>query len=103
MISVILSVGGVANPPFFQVLGKHRNGSPGGMLRISVVQDEALRPLHFCVCVMDGGGAGVAAAGPGGGVGGIGGVGMMMAAGAGGVVGAGNGGVVRTRANASGP
>ena len=67
MISSILSLRGVANPPFFQVLGKRRDGSSAGMVRISVVQDDALRPLHFCVCVMESaagaGGLGVAAGG----------------------------------------
>lgn len=61
MISSILNLRGVADPPFFQVLGKRRDGSPGGVVQISVVQDEGLRPLHFCICVMD------AAAGAGGG------------------------------------
>lgn len=53
MISSILSLRGVANPPFFQVLGKRRDGTPGGVIQISVVQDEALRPLHFCICVVE--------------------------------------------------
>lgn len=53
MISSILSLRGVANPPFFQVLGKRRDGSPGGVVQISVVQDEAFRPLHFCIRIME--------------------------------------------------
>lgn len=53
MISSILSLRGVANPPFFQVLGKRRDGGPAGVVQISVVQDDALRPLHFCISVIE--------------------------------------------------
>lgn len=54
MISSILSLRGVANPPFFQVLGKRRDGGPAGVVQISVIHDEALRPLHFCISVIEG-------------------------------------------------
>lgn len=53
MISSILNLPGVANPSSFQVLGKRRDGSHGGVVQVSVVQDEAFRPLHFTICVLD--------------------------------------------------
>lgn len=74
MISSILSLRGVANPPFFQVLGKRRDGGPAGVVQISVVQDDALRPLHFCISVIESAaGPGATPVGPGGGGGGGGG------------------------------
>ncbi|CAM9460814.1 unnamed protein product [Sphacelaria rigidula] len=53
MISSILNLPGVANPPFFQVLGKRRDGSHGGVVQVSVVQDTTLRPLHFSICILN--------------------------------------------------
>lgn len=65
MISSILSMRGVTNAPFFQVPGKLCNGGPGGVVQISAVHDEQLRPMHFCICILDsptGGGASTSAA-----------------------------------------
>ncbi|CBN76935.1 n/a [Ectocarpus siliculosus] len=55
MISSILSMRGVTgNPPFFQVPGKIFNGNPGGgVVQISAVHDDQLRPMHFCICILD--------------------------------------------------
>ncbi|CAB1117803.1 unnamed protein product [Ectocarpus sp. CCAP 1310/34] len=55
MISSILSMRGVnGNPPFFQVPGKIFNGNPGGGgVQISAVLDDQLRPMHFCICILD--------------------------------------------------
>ncbi|CAM9199710.1 unnamed protein product [Scytosiphon promiscuus] len=66
MISSILSMRGVTNPPFFQVPGKHSNGRPGGVVQISAVLDEQLRPTHFCICILDAptGGSGGGCAAP---------------------------------------
>lgn len=53
MISSILSMRGVTNAPFFQVPGKHCSGGTGGVVQISAVHDEQLRPMHFSVCILD--------------------------------------------------
>eukprot|EP00903_Cladosiphon_okamuranus_P014393 g13361.t1 len=53
MISSILSMRGVTNAPFFQVPGKHCSGGAGGVVQISAVHDEQLRPMHFSICILD--------------------------------------------------
>lgn len=53
MISSILSMRGVTSAPFFQVPGKHCSGGAGGVVQISAVHDEQLRPMHFSICILD--------------------------------------------------